>query len=97
MHRLHTTAEVSRTTGIPVSTLRLWVSAGWLHPASPGDGRGTVHLFSEDNMAQARAIAEIKGLFGDGSAARQVIPELVPQVTRNTGSVRIRGFEVVLG
>jgi len=94
---MHTTAEVSRATGIPVSTLRLWVSAGWLHPASPGDGRGTVHMWDEDNLAQARAIAEIKGLFGDGAAARQVIPEVVSRVTRDTGTVLIRGFALVLG
>jgi hypothetical protein len=75
-----TLGELSRATGIPPSTLKLWVSQGILKPARPGmGGAGDPHLFSEENAATALAIAEIRQALGDGSIARDAIAEIARQ------------------
>ncbi len=93
-----TTAELSSKTGVPASTLKLWVREGILRPAVTGygKGRGNEHVFDDDNVAQAIAIAKIKELFGDGRAAHQALAEAVPQVRLGVPAIRFSAFELSL-
>jgi DNA-binding transcriptional MerR regulator len=50
------TSELSRETGVPISTLKLWVRHGHLRPAATGLGTGDRHESDETNVAQVRAL-----------------------------------------
>src|SRR5690242_21532354 len=89
-----TTQELSKATGIPVGTLKLWVTKGHLRPGVVAWGTGDRHVFDDNAIAQVRAILAIRKMFGDGEAARLVIEQAVPQV--RTGTPRIRIPEVEL-
>jgi hypothetical protein len=78
--RTFTTTELSRETGVPVSTLKKWVQRGYVTPAIHSLGRGDAYAFTEDNAAQVRALTQITRDFGDGALARAVIERAVPQV-----------------
>ena len=61
-----TTNELSKATGVPVSTLKLWITKGHLRPAVTAYGTGDRTMFSDDNVAQVHAILRIREWFGDG-------------------------------
>ena len=91
------TSELSRRTGIPVSTLTLWVSQGILRPAYPGRvGRGNGHEYSEDNVQQALAIQRIRAEFGDGAAARRVLAQAIPLVKAGVEFINVPGCDLAL-
>jgi len=91
-----TTNELSKATGVPVSTLKLWIAKRHLRPAVTGYGTGDRHMFSDDSITQVRAIVLIREWFGDGHAARLVIEEAIPQVRIGTPRIRVREFELAL-
>ena len=90
-----TTTELSQATGVPTSTLKLWVREGTLRPAMAGYGRGESHYFDEDNVAQVRAILKVREWLGDGIAARQAL-EKVREVRSTTGAFRVKLEDFVL-
>jgi DNA-binding transcriptional MerR regulator len=89
-----TTGELSQTTGVPTSTLKVWVREGILRPAMAGYGRGDAHHFDEHNVAQVRAILAVREWFGDGRAARVVLAS-VRQVRQGTPQFTIESKFVV--
>lgn len=91
-----TTTELAKKTGVAPATIKLWVSKGHLRPAVTGYGTGDRHMFSDDSVAQVRAIVLIREWFGDGRAAREVIEEAIPQVRTSTPRIRVREFELAL-
>ena len=91
-----TTTELSKATGVPVSTLKLWVSKGHLRPAIMSYGTGDRHVYSDDAVAQVRAILIIRDWFGDGHAARLVIEKAIPHVKAGTPRIRVPEFELAL-
>jgi hypothetical protein len=91
------TSELSRRTGIPESSIKLWVSQGILRPAYPGRvGRGNGHEYSEDNVQQALAIQRVRAEFGDGAAARRTIAEAIPLVKAGVEWIDIPKFDLAL-
>ena len=90
------TRELSHRTGVPVSTLNLWVSQGLLRPAHTSYGKGYSHEFSEDNAAQALAIKLVRENFGDGAYAKVVLAEAIPQVRAGVERIRVPEFKMAL-
>jgi len=91
-----TTTELSKKTGVPPATIKLWVSKGHLRPAVTGFGTGDRHMFSNDSIAQVHAIVVIRKWFGDGRAAREVIERAIPLVKTGTPRIRVPEFELAL-
>jgi hypothetical protein len=91
------TSELSRRTGIPESSIKLWVSQGILRPAYPGRvGRGNGHEYSEDNVVQALAIQRVRAEFGDGAAARRILAEVIPDVRVGIEVIEVLKFDLAL-
>ena len=91
-----TMGDLSKETGVPTSTLKLWVAKGHLRPAVTSYGAGDRNLFTEDAIAQVHAILRIREWFGDGTAARRVIEQAIPQVKSGTPRIRVPEFELPL-
>ena len=90
------TRELSERTGVPVSTLKLWIRDGILRPTMTGYGRGESHAFDEHSAAQVHAILKVREWFGDGRAARIVLEKAVHQVRQGTPNVRVQEFVLEL-
>jgi predicted site-specific integrase-resolvase len=91
-----TTSELSKATGVPVSTLKSWIAKGHLRPAVRAWGQGDQHVHDENSAAQVRAILVIREWFGDGLAARAVIEQAIPHVKTGTARIRVPAFELAL-
>jgi MerR-like DNA binding protein len=91
-----TTSELSRATGVPGATLKLWIKKGHLRPAVRAWGQGDQHVHDENTIAQVRAIQAIREWFGDGCAADAAIMLAVPQVNRHTQKIQIPAHELSL-
>jgi hypothetical protein len=91
-----TTSELSQRTGVPASTLKVWVREGLLRPAMAGYGRGESHVFDEHNVAQVHAILKVRELFGDSKAARKVLTDAIPQIRQGTPHLRVQEFVLEL-
>lgn len=91
-----TTAELARRTGVPVSTLKLWVTQGHLQPALQCYGAGLRHEFHETAVVQVQAIRRIREAFGDGSVARGLLEQVPAAVKARTQIVRVPEFEFTI-
>ena len=89
MYSQYSTAELSKRTGVPVSTIRKWVQAGYLRPDVPAFGRGDVTLFGEEGEAQIRALAVLTREFGDGALTRAIVAEAIPKIRHDSRAITV--------
>ena len=86
---MYTTTELSRRTGVPASTIKRWMTAGYLRPAVTALGKGDVTLFGEDSETQIRALAMLTQQFGDGALVREIIAEAIPKIRQTTRALNV--------
>jgi hypothetical protein len=76
--------EVAKRLGLPRQTISRWIARGYITPAVPAEGPGSVVLLDERNEAPIAAVAAVVRVFGDGEAARTVIEQAFRLVTPGT-------------
>lgn len=70
----HSTAQVSATTGVPVSTLNGWVRAGWLKPSIRSSlKQGSRAVWSSSDLAVVRQLREAQALAARVASASELL------------------------
>jgi hypothetical protein len=87
---MYSTGDLSRLTGVPISTVKKYVAEGRITRAIRGVGRGDNNAYDEIAVAQVRALAAISRAFGNGELGRDVIDAVLPQVNVDVRALTVQ-------